>query len=261
MSGVGKAQYIMNQISIALMMTAFEIPVRPFGPSADQGRNCLLQSIFASHERSHLRCGAARRWPVARTAARSAAPERLRLSSTAAAGGPPVAGEDPGGVFPCRARLPGAFQTMRASTRCPPRPVGVFSGIRPMASSAIRNQTWSPTGSSSAPEPKGPVRFPGGRSHGVRVLAPPGQSSRRPSMTIASSPSGHVPADQLWCQRSSKTDQFSTPVGALGSSTGSLFFGSLNEDDGCGRCGKPRPRGFSKLRWARAGGRHCVRVA
>ena len=36
---------------------------------------------------------------------------------------------------------------MRASTRRRPRPEGVSAGIRPMASSAIRNQTWSPPGS------------------------------------------------------------------------------------------------------------------
>ena len=48
-----------------------------------------------------------------------------------------------------------AIQTMRASTRRAPRSRGVFSGIRPMASSAIRNQTWSPAGS-SAPNQKVP---------------------------------------------------------------------------------------------------------
>ena len=69
----------------------------------------------------------------------------------------------------------------------PQRPVGccgsdtagrVFSGIRPMASSAIRNQTWSPSGPSSAPNQKVPFGSRVG-SRAVRVLAPPG-SPRAP---------------------------------------------------------------------------------
>ena len=82
----------------------------------------------------------------------------------------------------------GVIQTMRASTRRAPRSRGVFSGIRPMASSAIRNQTWSPSGASSAPNQKVPFGSRVG-SRAVRVLAPPGQSSHAPSMTIATA--GH----------------------------------------------------------------------
>ena len=68
-----------------------------------------------------------------------------------------------------------------------PRAAGVFSGIRPMASSSIRNQIWSPSGSSPAPNQR--VRPFGSwmGSCGVRVRAPRGQFSRLPSMTIASS--------------------------------------------------------------------------
>ena len=44
---------------------------------------------------------------MATTAARAAAPERPRLPPAAAAAGPPVAGEDPGGAFPGWARLAG----------------------------------------------------------------------------------------------------------------------------------------------------------
>ena len=72
----------------------------------------------------------------------------------------------------------GVIQTMRASTRRAPRARGVFSGIRPMASSAIRNQTWSPSGPSSAPNQKVPFGSRVG-SRAVRVLAPPG-SPRAP---------------------------------------------------------------------------------
>ena len=64
----------------------------------------------------------------------------------------------------------GLIQTMRASTRRVPRARGVFSGIRPMASSAIRNQTWSPAGPSSAPNQKVPFGSRVG-SRAVRVLA------------------------------------------------------------------------------------------
>ena len=42
MSAVGEAEYVMNQICFVLVMTAFKIPVCPFGSSPDQGRNCLL---------------------------------------------------------------------------------------------------------------------------------------------------------------------------------------------------------------------------
>ena len=76
------------------------------------------------------------------------------------------------------------------------------------------------------------------------------------------------------CQRSSETDQFSTLVGALGSDTGLFVDLDEDEDDGCGRCGKQRLRGFPSsygralcvhgsggVHGPRAGGRQCVRVA
>ena len=47
------------------------------------------------------------RWQVARTAARSAAPERPRLPAAAIGGGPPVAGQNPGRPFPGRIGLAG----------------------------------------------------------------------------------------------------------------------------------------------------------
>ena len=60
----------------------------------------------------------------------------------------------------------------------------------------IRNQTWSPSGLSSAPNQKVPFGSrPGPR--GVKVLVPPGQSPRRPSMMIASPSSAMCPAGQL----------------------------------------------------------------
>ena len=67
----------------------------------------------------------------------------------------------------------GVIQTMRASTRRVPRARDVFSGIRPMASSAIRNQTWSPA------DQKVPFGSRVG-SRAVRVLAPPGPVLARP---------------------------------------------------------------------------------
>ena len=70
-----------------------------------------------------------------------------------------------------------AAQTMRASTRRAPRSRGVFSGIRPMASSAIRNQTWS-----GSTHPEGREKSPvSGRGTGsVRVRR---RSRRRPLAT------------------------------------------------------------------------------
>ena len=62
---------------------------------------------------------------------------------------------------------------------------GVFSRIRPTASAVIRNHTcWLPSASSAAPNQR--IRPLGSRvgSRGVRVWAPPGQSSRVPAMTI-----------------------------------------------------------------------------
>ena len=47
-------------------------------------------------------------WQVARTAAKSAVPERPRLAPAALGGGPPVGGEDPGGRFPGRSLLASA---------------------------------------------------------------------------------------------------------------------------------------------------------
>ena len=66
-----------------------------------------------------------------------------------------------------------------------PRARGVFSRIRPTASAVIRNHTcWLPSASSAAPNQR--IRPLGSRvgSRGVRVWAPPGQSSRVPAMTI-----------------------------------------------------------------------------
>ena len=73
------------------------------------------------------------------------------------------------------------IQTMRASTSIRPRSPGVFSGIRPMATSAIRNHTWSwsPSGSSSAPNQRlCPLGSRVG-SRGVRVRGPPGRVDHR----------------------------------------------------------------------------------
>ena len=67
----------------------------------------------------------------------------------------------------------GVIPTMRASTRRRPRPAGVSAGIRPMASSAIRNQTWPPAGSSSAPNQSVPF--------GSRVGLASGSAGRRAS--------------------------------------------------------------------------------
>ena len=90
----------------------------------------------------------------------------------------------------------GVIQTMRASTRPAPRARGGFSGIRPMPPSAIRNQTWSPSGVELGPEPEGSVRFPGGvaRGQGSRpatgrgVAAAASSPTRSPSSTAASTP-------------------------------------------------------------------------
>ena len=62
----------------------------------------LEGDLLRTHARG--RAGAAG-WQVARTAARSA--ERPRLPPASIAGRPPVAGQDPGGSFPGRARLTG----------------------------------------------------------------------------------------------------------------------------------------------------------
>ena len=64
-----------------------------------------------------------------------------------------------------------------------PRARGVFSRIRQTASAVIRNHTWLPSGSSSAPNQSRPLGSRVG-SRGVRVRGPPGQSSRVPVMTI-----------------------------------------------------------------------------
>ena len=73
------------------------------------------------------------------------------------------------------------IQTMRASTSIRQRSPGVFSGIRPMATSAIRNHTWSwsPSGSSSAPNQRlCPLGSRVG-SRGVRVRGQPGRVDHR----------------------------------------------------------------------------------
>ena len=73
-----------------------------------------------------------------------------------------------------------------------PRARGVFSRIRQTASAVIRNHTWRPSGLSSAPYQR--VRPLGSRpeARGVRVRGPPGQSSRFPSIMIASPSSVHM---------------------------------------------------------------------
>ena len=96
------------------------------------------------------------RWQVA-SPARSAATNgrarhllTTRLGNFRESAGQSVSGASRAGAAG-RGERSGVIQTMRASTRSRPRSGGVFSGIRPMASSAIRNQTCSPSGSSSAP--------------------------------------------------------------------------------------------------------------
>ena len=86
----------------------------------------------------------------------------------------------------------GVIQTMRASTRRVPRARGVFSGIRPMASSAIRNQTWSPTGPSSAPNQKVPFGSPGGLARG-QGSRPAGPVLARPLDDDRQLAAGHAP--------------------------------------------------------------------
>ena len=83
------------------------------------------------------------------------------------------------------------IQTMRASMRRSPRAAGVFSAMRQMTSSSSRNQTWSPSGSSSAPNQQ--VRPLGSRLGGraIRIRGPPGQSPRHPSMTDRELAVGH----------------------------------------------------------------------
>ena len=73
------------------------------------------------------------------------------------------------------------IQTMRASTSIRQRSPGVFSGIRPMATSAIRNHTWSwsPSGSSSAPNQRLCPLGSWVGSRGVRVRGQPGRVDHR----------------------------------------------------------------------------------
>ena len=61
-----------------------------------------------------------------------------------------------------------------------PRARGVFSRIRPTVSAVIRNHTWLPAGSSSAPNQRIRPLGSGVGSRGVRGLGPAGPVLARP---------------------------------------------------------------------------------
>ena len=133
-------------------------------------------------------------------------PERPRLSSAAVAGGPPVAGEDPGGAFPGWARLTGKAGTPRPppSSRSPVergrggtgwgeeihlhhrrRSIHVSPGFGDPHLEAVEAglELAEPDlgcrrGRSSTPNQKVPFGSRVG-SRAVRDLAPPGGSARR----------------------------------------------------------------------------------
>ena len=148
----------------------------------DQARQHDRGRARARHARRRLRGRGDRRSPapVPDGGRRTVRPQRVReaWSTGAEAAGAPWQPRRP-------PRSPGQQSEVRSAERAP-RARGVFSGIRPMPPSAIRNQTWSPSGSNSAPNQKVPFGSRVG-SRAVRVLAPPGRSSRVPSMTVASS--------------------------------------------------------------------------
>ena len=123
-------------------------------------------------------------------------PERPRLSSAAVAGGPPVAGEDPGGAFPGRARRGHQYRGARRRYRAASTP---FFETQNQSSSACRSQRpvprTQPATISAAPEHATP--FLTRRCRCAVPSTEPTRPTRRPRRTLASPRSNRVfaPAD------------------------------------------------------------------
>ena len=52
MFGVSEAKYVVNEVSFAFVVIAFEIPMCPFGSSIDKGCDRRMQSATFGHKRA-----------------------------------------------------------------------------------------------------------------------------------------------------------------------------------------------------------------